>query len=67
MKKKLSVDSILFLIFSILLIAMLVFGNWQLNRQRNKISEIEETVIENSQLTNAVVNFINANLLETQN
>jgi len=49
-------------IFLFLLIAMLVFGHWQVRLQGKKIDQLQQTVVENSQRTNNIVNFINSSL-----
>ncbi len=49
-------------IFLFVLVGLLVFGHVQVNRQERKINDLQETVIENSQNANLIVNFINSSL-----
>jgi cytochrome oxidase assembly protein ShyY1 len=49
-------------LFLFVLIAMLVFGHWQVRLQGKKIDELQKSVVENSQRTNNIVNFINSSL-----
>lgn len=51
---------------SIVLIVVLVIGHLQVNKQEKRINEIQNTVIENSQTTAQIVNFINNSLAQIQ-
>ncbi|GEM_PF-3815687 len=66
MKNKSNFGMVFSLIFLFVLVLMLIFGHWQLNRQANELDEVQEAVVENSQMSTAVVNFINAQLTEAQ-
>ncbi len=54
------------LVFAFVLVLMLIFGHWQLSRQASKMDDIQETIIKNNQRSIAIVNFINAQLVEEQ-
>jgi len=64
MKKNSNLGMVFSLIFIFVLVIMLIFGHWQLNRQANEMDDIQETIIENNQLSVGIVNFINAQLEE---
>ena len=66
MKINIKLEKIFSVAFLFLLAMMLIFGHWQLNKQSNKLDEVQEVVIKNSQTTNAMVNFINTQLTGTQ-
>lgn len=50
----------------VVLLLMLAFGNWQLQKQEERMDEIEKAVVENSQTANIIVNFINSSLNQMQ-
>ncbi len=66
MRKKTNLGIIFTSIFLVILIAMLFFGNWQVNKNNKRLIEVQKTVVINSQSANAVVNFINASIAESQ-
>lgn len=66
MRKKSNSGMIFTSLFLVLLIAMLVFGNWQIRRQNTKLIEVQETIVTNSQNANAIVNFINTSISQVQ-
>lgn len=66
MRKKSNSGMIFTSLFLVLLIAMLVFGNWQIRRQNTKLIEVQQTIVTNSQNANAIVNFINTSISQVQ-
>ncbi len=60
LQKKSNAGKIFSLIFVFILVLMLFFSHWQLNRQSNKMNTIQETIIQNNQDSVSIVNFINA-------
>ncbi len=66
MRKKTNFGMIFSLIFLFVLALMLVFAYWQLNRQANKLDDIQNIIVENSQSANAIVNFINSGISQNQ-
>ncbi len=65
MKKK-SSPPILPIALSLVFVIIFVLGQWQLSRQNKKLSEVQNLVIENSQTSTEIVNFINASLSQAQ-
>jgi sensor domain CHASE-containing protein len=51
---------------SIVLIVVLIIGHWQVNKQEKRIDEAQTIVIENSQITAQITNFINSSLSQIQ-
>ncbi len=67
MNKKNKPKNILFPSLIIVLLAlMLVFANWQIKKQETRMDAIEKAVVENSQTSNIIVNFINSTLSQAQ-
>ncbi len=60
MKKNYNFGMVFSLVFLFVLVLMLIFGHWQLGRNANKINKIQETIIENNQLSISIVNLINS-------
>ncbi len=67
MKKSLNLVMIFSLIFIFILVSILIFSHWQLKLQENRLDEVQGVVVENSQISTAIVNFINTSLDELQN
>lgn len=65
MKKK-SYPPVLPIALVIVLMIIFALGQWQLNRQNKKLAEVQQTIIENSQASNEIVNFINMSLSQAQ-
>ena len=67
MNKKNKPQNLLFpSLIIVVLLLMLAFGNWQLQKQEERMDEIEKAVVENSQTANIIVNFINSSLNQMQ-
>ncbi len=66
MSKNSNLGMVFSLVFVFVLVLMLIFGHWQLNRQANKMDEVQKTIIENNQNSVGIVNFINAQFEEVQ-
>jgi predicted metalloprotease len=66
MRKQSNLGIIFTSIFLVVLILMLVFANWQLRKQNQRLIAVQETVVINSQSANALVNFINNSITQNQ-
>jgi cytochrome oxidase assembly protein ShyY1 len=62
MRRKNNAGVIFSFLFLFVLVVMLVLGHWQLRRQEKRVNELQTVVIQNSQATTAIVNYINSSL-----
>ncbi len=67
MKKEISLAPFLLSLFLVILVAFCFYFGWQVNAQQKRLDRLQASVLDNSDKTTAIVNFINTSLANSSN